>query len=188
VSHAARPALAARHPVHVTMRLRAGLPSLRRKHAFVALWRAFRAGRERSGFRLVHFSVQTNHLHLIVEAQHKLALARGLQGLAVRMARGLNRTWRRRGSVFGDRYHARALRTPREVRHALVYVLANARKHGIRFSDLDPFASGRFFDGWRDRLGPWRLPEPVAAARTWLLGLGWRRHGLIGAAETPRAG
>ena len=148
---------------------------------------ALAAGSDRFGFRLVHYSVQSNHLHLIVEAKDRRALSRGLQGLLVRIAKALNRLWGRKGSVFSDRYHDRILRTPREVRNALRYVLLNARRHGILGPSPDPYSSGRWFDGWRERLGRLVLGRegPVARARTWLLAVGWRRHGRIGLAEVP---
>ncbi len=119
VSHAKRPALAARFPVHVTLKLVQGLPSLRQKSAFLVVKQAFARASERFGFRLVHHSVQSNHVHLLVEAQDERALSRGMQGLGVRIARSLNTFWQRAGRVLVDRYHARILRTPREVRNAL---------------------------------------------------------------------
>lgn len=183
VSHSTRSALASRYPVHVTTRLRKGLPSLRRKRCYRTLCRSFRAGKDRFGFRLNHFSIQSNHLHLVVEAKDRRALSRGMQGLLIRVAKALNRLWDRRGSVFADRYHDRILRTPREVRQALAYVLNNARRHGISFGRVpDPYSSGPWFDGWRDalRLGArfgWGMP--VVPARTWLQKTGWRRWGRI---------
>ena len=112
-----------------------------------------------------------------------------MTGLAVRVARGLNRLWRRAGAIFSDRFHARILRTPREVRNALVYVIQNARKHGAwRARRPDAYSSGPCFDGWKEaRRNPadssaWIL----ARARTWLLSIGWRRHGLIDPMELPR--
>jgi len=108
-----------------------------------------------------------------------------MQGLLVRVARALNRLWGRDGSVFSDRYHARQLRTPKEVRTALAYVLQNARHHGLRILGIDPFSSGRWFDGWSRKIRvATRLPGTTA--RTWLLRVGWRRHGLIGLEEVPR--
>jgi putative transposase len=186
VPHCEREELSARHPVHVTVRLRAGLPSLRRDAARAAIERSFRAAQERVGFRLAEYSLQTNHVHLIAEASDKNALSRGMQGLLVRVARALNRLWAREGSVFSDRYHARQLRTPREVRTALVCVIQNARHHGLRILGIDPFSSGRWFDGWNRKL-TLALGSPGARAMTWLLRVGWRRHGLIGVDETPRA-
>ena len=187
VSHRTRAALAACFPVHVTMKVRDGLPSLRRPHEFAALRAAIAAGCERGRFRLVHFSVQSNHMHLLVEGGCREALARGLQGLAVRMARALNRVWRRWGRVFADRYHDHILRSPREVWNALRYVLCNARKHGGWSSRTrhDPCSSAAWFDGWRDS-----QPEPVessitARARTWLLRKGWRRRGLLTLEDAP---
>ena len=142
VPHDARPELAARHPVHVTLRLARGLPSLRVGRSYRVLEGAMRAGRERFGLRLVKYSVQSNHVHMLVEADGRESLSRGMQGLAIRMARALNRTWTRTGKVFADRYHAHVLGTPREVRNALAYVLGNARKHGVRLLEaIDPFSS-----------------------------------------------
>ncbi|MCB9869382.1 MAG: transposase [Planctomycetes bacterium] len=189
VSHRSRAALAARFPVHVTTRLMRGLPSLRSQGVYAVLRAAFAMGCDRNGFRLVHYSVQGNHLHMIVEATDRTCLSRGLQGLLVRIARALNRLWRRAGKVFADRYHDHILRTPREVRHALAYVLNNARRHGVRLAqEIDYFTSGCWFDGWRENLTskqPSGLARPVARARNWLLNIGWRRHGLISHRETP---
>ncbi len=187
VSRRRREALAARFPVHVTLRVREGLPSLRAPHARRAVELAFGAGCERTGFRLVHYRIQRTHLHLIVEAADRGALARGLQGLAVRIARASNRVWNRKGKVFSDRYHARILRSPTEVRNALVYVLRNHVKHGIVLEGLDPCASGRWFDGWRDVRAESEVGAHLARARTWLLRVGWRRWGLVESGERPRA-
>jgi putative transposase len=187
VSHRTRAALQARFPVHVTMKVREGLPSLRRTPEFTALRGAIASGCERGGFRLVHFSVQSNHLHLLVEGSCRSTLSRGLQGLAVRMARALNRLWRRWGSVFADRYHDHILRSPREVWNALRYVLCNARKHGgwRSSSRHDPCSSAAWFDGWRE--GPIEAAESsmTARARTWLLSKGWRRRGLLRVEDGP---
>ena len=183
VSHRPREALASRFPVHVTVCRREGLPSCRTKGAYAALRKAFAAGCDRFGFRLAHYSVQGNHLHFIVEAKDRAALSRGMQGLLIRVAKALNRVWGRRGSVFADRYHDHVLRTPREVRNALNYVLANARNHGRRLvQGIDHYASGWWFAGWREKptmKGLEGIERPVATARTWLLNEGWRRHGLI---------
>ena len=142
VPHARRPALASRFPVHVTVKVCAGLPSLRRRAEQIALRAVFRAAADRFGFRLVHYSVQTNHLHLIAEAGERTALTRGMKGLLVRAARALNRLWRRRGPLVRERFHEHVLRTPREVRNALAYVLGNARRHGIAVAGIDPCSSG----------------------------------------------
>lgn len=93
--------------------------------------------------------------------------------------------------VWADRYHDVILRSPRQVRNAVVYVLQNARKYarGRVASALDAFASGYWFDGWRKRPRvDVEVPEcPTSAPRTWLLAKGWRRHGLVGLSEIPAA-
>src|SRR5262245_31707454 len=153
VERVARPDLAARHPVHVTMRLRPDAPRLRRHRAYGVLRLAFRRGKDRFGFRLAHFSVQSNHIHLVCEAADKRALSRGMQGLSIRIARALNRLAGRRGRVLADRYHARVLKSPTEVRNALRYVLRNAVHHRAAPNGpfLDVFSSAALFDGWRER-------------------------------------
>ena len=172
--------MAARFPVHVTVRLKKGLPRLRNKATYRVLRKAFVAGSERFGFRLCEFSVQGNHLHLIAEAKDRRSFSRGMQGLLIRVSKGLNRLWERRGRVFADRYHDRVLRTPREVRCALAYVLNNARRHGLRLPwPIDLYSSGPWFSGWKRGSGIPRpsTERPVSEGRTWLLREGWRRAG-----------
>ena len=171
-SHLLRADLAARHPVHVTLRVAKGCWNLRSFRALRALEPAFHAGRERFGFRLIHYSVQGNHLHLLVEAASKESLARGMKGLEVRLARALNRMMKRKGRVFGDRYHAHILKSPREAARALRYVLMNFAHHArgwgekISATFMDPFSSVRYL---ASRPG---AAAPVAGPETWLLRVG----------------
>ena len=154
---------------------------------------AFGAAKERFGLRLVHYSVQGNHLHLLVETTASEALGRAMQGLGIRIARRLNAELGRRGKVLADRYHARPLKTPREVRNALAYVLLNHRHHAatrpvsVASLAVDAYSSARFFDGWSRKLVSARAgpDEEVASPRTWLLRTGWRRHGLIDPSAVP---
>jgi len=184
--------------VHATLRLTPEVGQLRTKQKLREMKAAFRAahGEDEAQFRVVHFSIQNTHIHLIVEAGNRERLSRGITGLAVRLARRLNRLVGRKGRVFSDRYHARPLRTPSEARHALAYVLLNARHHARHApprGTIDPCSSGALFDGW-DR--PCRYPrsyrdeDPEAATRpptTWLLRVGWQRRGLISPNEIPSA-
>jgi REP element-mobilizing transposase RayT len=225
-------------PLHVTTRLCDGLPSLRDARTHSLLIATLKAGCERFGFRLVEYSVQRDHFHWLVEVDGRVALMRGAKGLLVRVAKALNKCWGRKGQVIEERYHARALESPREVRNGLVYVLHNARKHGQWGRGVDPFSSGPWFDGFsrpidprsgarggpqsahtravpahaaahaaaaglrgpgdrggangRARGGSWvaagclaQRPRPVCRARTWLLAIGWRRHGAIDPDASP---
>jgi hypothetical protein len=158
----------------------------------MSLQEALRHARGRLGLKVIHYSILENHLHLVVEAADKRALARGMQGLQIRMARGVNKNLGTRGKLFVDRYHVRALRTPREVRNALAYVLNNCRKHEaertrvLRSMWLDPCSSATYFDGWKERKAdPLDDEAPVVAPSTWLLRVGWRRHGPIPIDEIP---
>jgi putative transposase len=179
-SHEKRPKILARHPLHVTLRLQSGLGSLRRRETFRVVSAALTSGSSRFGFRVVQYVVLTNHLHLLCEANNQLVLARGMKGLCVRIALTLNRFWNRSGAVFADRYHVHVLKTPREVKNALVYVFRNAAHHGIHFAGPDPLCTGKWFDeenfAGRERA---LFGSPLPRARTWLLAQGWRRHGPI---------
>jgi hypothetical protein len=144
---------------------------------------------------VIHFSIQHDHLHAIVGATSTRALSRGMQGLGSRLARQINKRLERRGQVFCERFHARPLATPREVRHAIVHVLTNAAKHahadriadqGTACTDgIDPCSSARWFDGWRRPPPRDERPPCTARPHTWLLSKGWRRHGLVQRHEAP---
>ena len=196
VPHLRRPALASRFPVHISVKLCRHLPGVRNRRRARIIERCIWAASQRKGFRVVHFSIQPRHLHLVVEARGRSALSRGMQSLNIRMARRLNAAASRKGQVIADRYHEHILRTPMEVRRALSYVLLNDARHEAQRSSvplpagIDLYSSGPYFDGWkglRVRPPPGKDP-PVSAPHTWLLRKGWRRHGLINPAEIPGAG
>src|SRR3954463_8308613 len=149
--HAMRERIPARLPAHVTLRIDREVSSLRTRRVFAAVARAFWGAQGKFGMRLTHFSVQSNHIHLIVEG----VSAPAMKGLGVRIARGLNRLLQRRGRVIGDTYHARGLRTPTEVRNAVRYVLNNNHHH-TGFATADPFTSVA-------------QPQIVVKPQTWLL-------------------
>ncbi len=202
VKHRARPWHDKTQPVHVTLRVQRGLPNLRGFKLARAIGAGLRLAAtsqrprqksRRGTFRIVHFSIQPNHLHLIVEATSKTALARGMQGLASGLARRVNRKLGRKGALFSDRYHAHALANPTEVRNAIVYVLKNFEKHPVAIPDrgtepdrgIDPCSSARWFAGWAESSPPPPDPPPVAEPHTWLLRTGWKRSGLIQRDEGP---
>jgi len=154
VSHLRRAVLNPRVPLHVTVRVRRGVRDLRHGVCLKAIRKSFARGNGRFGLRLVHFAVLGNHMHFIAEAEGKESLARGMQGLEIRIAKALNRVMQRRGRVFSDRYHARMLRTPTEVRRAVEYVLRNHEHH--------------FGPGEQGPSSRW-CPQEMATAVTWLL-------------------
>jgi putative transposase len=199
VSHLRRPAHSRHHPVHVTLKIVRGVPSLRGRGIFGRVRTALAFARERFGFRLVHFSVQRDHVHLIAEAADRRALSRGVQGLTIRVARAVNARLERAGRLFAERYHARALKTPRACSLALRYVLLNVRKHAVEAGALktprvpngfvDPCSSAPWFARFaRPRelvfgaaqcraefLRVTGLAAPVVEPRVWLLRAGLKR-------------
>ncbi len=196
--HRARPNHHARHPVHVT--LRASLRSLRAQQVVRTVLGAVRDS-NRESFRVAQYSIQDNHVHLIVEAEDKARLSSGVRGLMVRIAKRVNRLLFRRGRFWAQRWHGVPLSTPRQVRNALVYVLQNHRKHHASrlevssavqtaATTLDPASSAQWFDGFATSLPPGFRgigPPSTVPARSWLLSQGWRRRGLIRFREQPRS-
>ena len=174
--HVTRPKIDPRYPVQVTIRATPGLPSLRSPRLFGALRNAIaRASVDR--FRVIHFSIQQDHGHFIVEGDEPRRARGGMHGLAIRLALAVNRVLGRKGKVVGDRYHARPLTTPRQTRTSMVYVLLNFRKHLRAPACIDPRSSGPHFSGWqREAEAPAGAPA-TAPPSTWMARSGWRRAG-----------
>jgi REP element-mobilizing transposase RayT len=182
--------------VHVTIKLRRELGSLRTK-AKARVIRLAIVQALAKGSRIVDWSIQGDHIHFIAEPGSSAALTRHMRGFGIHLARALNRLLGRKGTVFADRYHVHVLTTPREVRHARAYVLLNARRHAAQRGRahprgwVDEHSSWAWFDGWA------KAPPGATAARaaeaqpsavpaqTWLMRVGWRRHGLVRIDETP---
>jgi REP element-mobilizing transposase RayT len=213
--HKARPEHNKRFPVHVVLRVHADVGSLRKRFMYRALREATIAVALRElayddvkgAFRIVHMSIQRTHVHLLVEADNKLALSRGMQSFQISAAKHINREYsakmklveRRRGNVFVDRYHPEVITSPKQARRTLSYVVNNWRKHREdRFEyaagwNVDPFSSGVLFLGWKERaeaevLWKWRDtydPLVVYLPKTWLLSEGWLKHGRISWDEVP---
>ena len=195
--HRPRPAHVGRHPVHVVLRVRRDVGRLRRREVYAGVHRALRTIAARVAFRVVHISLQHNHVHLLVEAEDGAALESGMRGLTISLARRINTSLERTGKVFEFRYHATALTSPRQTRNALAYVLNNWRRHrederGLRERTmiLDPYSSAITFVGWADfQLTQWPpgyVALPVASPRSWLLNKGWElAHRPIRTHDTP---
>lgn len=162
VSHLRRPQFGRALPVHVTMRMARHVYNLRSRRAFSVVGRAIARAAERFGMRIVHFAVEGNHVHLIVEAAETQALSRAMQGFSIRVAKGLNAMMHKSGRVLGDRYHARPLRTPTEARRAVAYVRNNHRKH---MNELGKPLPRTYVDEYASDAASIALPAP----RTWLL-------------------
>ena len=186
VPHRLRQFTSAKHPLHVTIRVEKDVPGLRRRHVWLAARAAIWLCIQRFDFRICHVSILGNHLHLIVEADSREALARGMKGFQISLAKRINTKLGRRGRVFVDRYHAVQLTTPTQTRNALLYCLNNWRKHGLdRGSrlELDPYASGHAFPSWREHYYEHALPIPegdalpVVMPHTWMLTQGYKRGG-----------
>ena len=199
--HRKRIRLKSYEPQHTTLRLSDDLRDSRRWKVFAEIVSAVRHA-QRDGFRIIEFTLQEGHVHLITESNGWKALSSGVRGLSIRIARQINRVLGRTGQVIADRYHSRGLATPREVRNALVYVLQNAKKHLANAAKeptwLDPLSSAAFFRGWSGDVdaallalrGRWKAAglaaqTPCKEPQSWLLRAGWKKHGLLRASEIP---
>ncbi len=197
--HRTRPEFSRHHPQHIVLRTKAEVGRLRRGPIYRSMRKVLSRTLGQLGFRVVHLSIQHNHLHFLVEATGKNALRLGMQGLAISAARAINRACKRKGKVFEYRYHATSIRSPRQARNALAYVLNNWRRHNederaraARFAAIDPYSTARAFKGWKEG-GAVKMPPgfgtfppmEVAEPNTWLLKVGWEKGGTISAFVTP---
>ena len=202
--HKARVRFASPTPVHVTLGVVAPIPTLRRPDAYHAIRHSMYTVVERSDFRIVHISIERDHLHLLVEADTHVSLWSGFRAFQSSAAQRLNRAVslatgaRHRGKVFTDRYHARLITTPTQARNSISYLLNNWRRHGLdqgmetMFWDVDYYSSGPSFEGWEELdESPFLYPTPdyprlsVARPKTWLLRAGWRKAGSISMRDIP---
>lgn len=208
--HRKRVDFSAREPIHVIVRASREVQPLRRKVLYSAIRRATQVVARRTDMRIVELSIQDTHIHLMAEAQNRIALAKGMQSFGISAARNINAALlreaiargdrgatARHGSVIADRYHACVLKTPRQVRNCLAYILNNWRHHQADRNHpwpYDPYSSGPMFASWREAEG--RLfgvpaayrPLVVRPATTWLLRIGWKnRNGTISLFEMPGA-
>lgn len=187
VSHGAREEVDFKKPLHITKRLKPGLKSLRSSKMRSAFQKCLERARQK-GLRVLHFSLESNHFHFIVECENNAALAAGMNSLGASLGRLIRKASGGRGPVFEGRYHLHVLKEPREVRHALAYVLLNHSKHAGLIPYKDDFSSAAHFHDWKSLLGKdvgpiledWRkmekpLPPHLCQARSWLAREGWRK-------------
>jgi REP element-mobilizing transposase RayT len=207
MTHTRRPYIQAANPMLVTLRVEKVVGSLRRMSAYRAIRRALKTVAYHHGiFRIVHFSLQRDHIHLLVEADGKFCLSRGMRSFQIAAAKHLNRELtpkgkrRRRGRVFVDRYHVMEIDSVARVCNAVSYVLNNWRKHGqnretrgLFGGRIDPYSSGVYFLRWKERTNEDVVipagyePPEIGNAHTWLLTAGLARGRPISVWDVPGA-
>jgi len=190
VKHESRALVTPQQPVFVTAKVARGVPSLRSAEEAEVVLQAFREVNRLGALRVVQYSIQSNHLHLIVEAGDALQLGRGMSQLTIRVARRLNKLWGRKGGLWKERFHSRVIDNRAQMRNVLRYCLDNGHKHGVwhDHSLPDPFSSGRWFEGFVGYRAEARDAAcPVVAARSWLGSIGWRKNAQLPAASSPAA-
>lgn len=192
--HGERPNVSRHHPRHTVLRTLQAIPRLRTPAVYIAIRGAMEKILAKPEFRVVHMTIQHNHLHFIVEAENKAALSHGMRAVAITCARAINKAGGRHGQVFAHRYYAGAITSPRQMRHVLCYVLNNWRRHNederswrAHEALVDPYSSALDFDGWKERsaISAAYARLPVAQPQTWLMNVGWKRYGPISVYEVP---
>jgi len=190
VPHARRPSHSPEHPVHVTLRMARHTWSLRSERCYHLARQAFERANRRGLVSIAHYSVQGNHIHLIVESRDRRALAAGVKRLEVRLARALNRLMGKRGRAFGDRYHTHELDSASAVQNALGYVLLNRARHFPEWAGLhDPYSSAGVFDTFAAPLrATWSTgagPPAIEVPATRLLRNGLRALRMVDPSTVP---
>ena len=192
-SHLERVRVTRHTPLLVTFRVQADIPDMRGRTTLNLLESVLMAVRSIEGFRVIHYALLANHVHLIVEADDNEMASRGMHSLLIRFAHAMNRSLGRTGAVLEERYHVRRLMNPQQAWNGLAYVLCNANKHGATWPQgllLDPFSSASIFPGWSAEAQPQtrdvREQDVLCAPRSWLLTTGWKKHGPISPHFVPK--
>jgi REP element-mobilizing transposase RayT len=195
----ARPEITGETPVHVAVRVRKGTWKLRTKRCLRIIREAMIAANAKIRFRITHYSVQGNHLHMMVEADDKYALSRAMRSLSIRIAKRLNALMKERGVRIPTRYHMSVTKTAQDVRLALRYILNNYRRHAADWGEecppgwVDPYSSGPWFKYWCRPTAASRDPCPMLAsgiveAQSFLLTEAWKAYGLLDPSFVPGPG
>jgi len=191
-----RPEIRRLTPVHVGIRFIRGTPRLRTQRFLRIVRTALAAANEKFRFRVIEYSLQNNHLHIVAEAGDTYAVSRAMRGISISVAKRVNAELGARGVRIPDRYFMKPLRTPLETHLALRYVLNNYRRHAADWREfphpdwVDPFSSGPWFTGWRSKPKPARDPCPelgrgTQPARSILLTQHWKQYGLLDPSFVP---
>jgi putative transposase len=181
IPHRRRPSHDPKTAMHMTVRRRDNLPSFRRQRVLDLVHELIEKKNDDS-FQIVHWSIQSNHIHLVCKARDRRAVTRKMQGFMIAFAKRLNALLgNRKGKVWADRYFARDILDSKEMKNVLAYVFGNAKKHGAVPKESrmpDVFASGMLFDGWDVKLQVFRFDDwPQPRPRTPMLRRWWRLHG-----------
>ncbi len=186
MSHAKRPMVKSGTPVHITLKLRKGVANLRSREVFAGFKISAR-GAARFDFKIIHFSIQADHVHVVAEAASNKALAQGMRSFGGRLGKWVRRIVGGVGPVFAGRYHVNVLANPTKMKNALAYVLQNHAHHRKVLKHLDEFSSAVYFSQWRQLFGftagpllvdhrrAADLPDYLSAPRSWLARDGWMR-------------
>lgn len=180
VNHMKRERFELKTPLQITLKLKPGLPNLRTKKMLEAFQKALVLAKARE-LRVIHYSLESNHAHLVVECMDNVSLGRAMKSFGSSFGKSVRRIAGGTGSVFVGRYHLRVLRDPTQTRNSLAYVLLNRFKHEHAHVDDNPFSSGRYFDGWKKLIGRGaaaknlELPEYLSTPRSWLAREGWQK-------------
>jgi REP element-mobilizing transposase RayT len=188
VNHAKRERVDFKKPLHITLRLRKGVASLRTQKSLKNFRNAVGESKK-FGLHVIHFSLLSNHIHMIVEARDSASLAAGMKSLCGRLGKFIRKISGGKGAVFAGRFHMHLLKSPSEMKRALEYVLLNRAKHKDEIENIDEFSSGHAFREWSRLLGrrmcgliseQVRLSDRKTAVelsppRSWLCTSGWMR-------------
>ena len=114
--------------LHLTVKIDRAKAGLKNKQTLKLLWHAIKKARLK-GLKIIHYTLEFDHIHLLVEADNKAIVGTGMQSFGISLSKGINKIKGLSGQVFKTRYHFRKLKTPTEVKNVIHYILGNSIKH-----------------------------------------------------------
>lgn len=129
IRHTARPVLTKPSSLHLTIKVQKIKADIKNKMILTMLKKAILNAR-RMGLKVIHYSLEYDHVHLLIEADNNVILGKGMQSLGVTLSKAINRTKRIKGRVYKHRYHFRKINSARELKNVMFYIFNNGVKHG----------------------------------------------------------
>jgi REP element-mobilizing transposase RayT len=154
--------------LHLTLKIEKNKANLKNKSILKALQHSIKKARS-LGLKVIHYTLEYDHVHLLIEASDKISLGKGMQSLGISFSKGINKIKKQTGKVFKTRYHFRKLNSPREIKNALNYILGNGIKHRETLSVINSFNSLPAINNFKHLYPGFELMIEETISKSWVL-------------------
>lgn len=138
IRHTSREEIFKPSPLHLTVKLKRA--DIQNKVVLRILKHAIYRSRLQ-GLRVIHFSLEHNHVHLYAECESNFVLGKAMKAFGVTFVRRVNKLKKIKGQLYKYRYHLRVLKSARDAKNVINYILKNGIKHGRTLKVINAYNS-----------------------------------------------